>query len=55
VSEASFPNRSQATDAKVAEQLDQRRLVEECAQLDPGSERAIAEEGLAADAAEWPR
>ena len=57
VRDARYPNRSQAIEAAVAEQLDRlerRRLVEECAKLDPVAERAMAEEGLGADAAGWP-
>lgn len=30
------------------------RLAEECAKLDPGEERALAEEGLCADTEAWP-
>ena len=57
VRDARFPNRSQAIETAVAEQLDRlerRRLVEECAKLDPAAERAMAEEGLGADTAAWP-
>lgn len=57
VRDALYPNRSQAIEAAVAEQLDRierRRLVEECAKLDPATERAMAEEGLGADGAGWP-
>ncbi len=57
VRDARYPNRSQAIEAAVAEQLDRlehRRLSEECAELDPAAERAMAEEGLAADAGAWP-
>ena len=57
VRDARYPNRSQAIEAAVAAQLDRlehRRLIEECAKLDPVEERALAEEGLAADVAEWP-
>ena len=57
VRDARYPNRSQAIEAAVAEQLDRlerRRLVEECAKLDPAAERAMAEEGLGVDAAGWP-
>lgn len=57
VRDARYANRSQAIEAAVAEQLDRlerRRLIEECAKLDPAAERAMAEEGFAADAAEWP-
>ena len=57
VRDARYPNRSQAIEAAVAEQLDRlehRRLAEECAKLDPTAERAMAEEGLGADARTWP-
>jgi len=57
VREGRYPNRSQAIEAAVAGQLDRlehRRLAEECAKLDPAAERALAEEGLGADTAEWP-
>lgn len=57
VRDARFPNRSQAIEAAIAAQLDRlerSRLIEECAKLDPMEERALAEEGLAADGAEWP-
>ena len=57
VRDAKYPNRSQAIEAAVAEQLDRlerRRLVEECAKLDPDAERAMAEEGLGEDSAGWP-
>lgn len=46
-----FPNRSQAIESAVAEQLprlERRRLEAECAKLDPAEERALAEEGLGA-------
>jgi metal-responsive CopG/Arc/MetJ family transcriptional regulator len=57
VREARYPNRSQAIEAAVAEQMarvERRRLAEECAKLDPAEERALAEEGLSEDAAGWP-
>jgi metal-responsive CopG/Arc/MetJ family transcriptional regulator len=57
VRDARYPNRSQAIESAVAEQLDRlerRRLVEECAKLDPAAERAMAEEGLGSAAAAWP-
>ena len=49
VRDALFPNRSQAIEAAITEQLarlDRRRLAEECAKLDPSAERAMAEKGL---------
>ena len=45
VRDARYPNRSQAIEAAVAEQLERlegRRLAEECAKLDPAAERALA-------------
>jgi metal-responsive CopG/Arc/MetJ family transcriptional regulator len=57
VRDARYPNRSQAIEAAIATQLDRlerRRLVDECAKLDSAEERAMAEEGRAADVAEWP-
>ena len=53
-----FPNRSQAIEEAVAEKLDRlekSRLAEECAKLDPAFEKALAEEGLSEDLAEWPK
>ncbi|HEX9939658.1 MAG TPA: ribbon-helix-helix domain-containing protein [Longimicrobium sp.] len=52
-----FSNRSQAIEAAVAEQLARfrrTRLADACARLDPAEERALAEEGIGADAAAWP-
>ena len=52
-----FPNRSQAIQAAVQEKiarLDKTRLAQECAKLDPDFEQALADEGLAAEASEWP-
>jgi Arc/MetJ-type ribon-helix-helix transcriptional regulator len=52
-----FPNRSQAIEEAVAEKLarlEKSRLAQECAKLDPAFERALAEEGLSEDLAEWP-
>lgn len=57
VARAVFPNRSQAIQQAVAEKLvrlDRGRLARECAKLDPAFEKALAEEGLSADGAEWP-
>jgi hypothetical protein len=34
--------------------LEQDRLAQECAKLDPAFEKALAEEGLSEDAAVWP-
>ena len=52
-----FPNRSQAIEEAVAEKLarlEKSRLAQECAKLDPTFEKALAEEGLSEDFAEWP-
>ena len=57
VAQQRFPNRSQAIEAAVAEKLDRlshTRLARECAKLDPREEKALAEQGLAADLATWP-
>jgi metal-responsive CopG/Arc/MetJ family transcriptional regulator len=52
-----FPNRSQAIQEAVSEKLarlERSRLAQECAKLDPAFEKALAEEGLSQDLAEWP-
>ena len=52
-----FPNRSQAIEEAVTEKLarlEQSRLAQECAKLDPAFEKALAEEGLSQDLSEWP-
>ena len=52
-----FSNRSQAVQSAVQEKiarLGKTRLAQECAKLDPKEEQALAEEGLAAEAAQWP-
>ena len=52
-----FPNRSQAIEEAVGEKLarmEKSRLAQECAKLDPAFEKALAEEGLSEDLAEWP-
>ena len=52
-----FPNRSQAIQEAVDEKLarlERSRLAQECAKLDPAYEKALAEEGLSEDLAEWP-
>jgi hypothetical protein len=36
------------------ERLERSRLAQECAKLDPKYEKALAEEGLSEDVAEWP-
>ena len=57
VSKHRFANRSQAVELAVAEKLARlakTRLARECAKLDPGEERALAEEGLAGSRDTWP-
>jgi len=57
VVERRFPNRSQAIQEAVDEKLSRmsgNRLARECARLDPEFEKALAEEGLGAELAEWP-
>ncbi len=52
-----FPNRSQAIQEAVEEKitrLDRSRLARECAKVDPAFEKALAEEGLSTELAEWP-
>ena len=57
VEDAVFPHRSQAVESALEEKLARMarsRLARECARLNPAEERALAEEGLAGDALEWP-
>ena len=57
VERAVFSNRSQAIQEAVEEKLarmERSRLARECAKLDPAFEKALAEEGMSEDAAEWP-
>ena len=57
VARAVFSNRSQAIQEAVEEKLarlERSRLAQECAKLDPSFEKALAEEGMSEDAAEWP-
>ena len=52
-----FENRSRAIQEAVSEKLerlDRNRLARECAKLDRRSEQALAEEGLSAEAGQWP-
>ena len=51
-----FSNRSQAIQSAVEEKvarLDRNRLARECTKLDKAHEQALADEGLAAEVAEW--
>jgi metal-responsive CopG/Arc/MetJ family transcriptional regulator len=57
VKERIFPNRSSAIEVAVKEKLNRMnstRLAEECSKLDPEFEKALAEEGLSEELAEWP-
>ncbi|MGH8006256.1 MAG: CopG family transcriptional regulator, partial [Candidatus Binatia bacterium] len=57
VARAVFPSRSRAIQQAVEEKLvrlDRSRLARECAKLEPAFEKALAEEGLSKDAAQWP-
>jgi metal-responsive CopG/Arc/MetJ family transcriptional regulator len=52
-----FTNRSQAIQQAVDEKIERlgrSRLAQECAKLDPESEKELAEEGLGEDLPEWP-
>ena len=52
-----FPNRSRAIAEAVAEKLARmrvERLARECAMLNPGDEKALAEEGMGNEGDEWP-
>lgn len=52
-----FPNRSRAIQIALQEKIERiegNRLAAECAKLDPGFERALADEGLGQDADAWP-
>jgi len=57
VKQGAFANRSQAIEEAMHEKLarlDKSRLARETAKLDPGAEKALAEEGLAAEQRLWP-
>ena len=57
VSSKVFPNRSKAIQEAIKEKLtrvNRSRLARECAKLDPGVEKANAEEGLSRGIDEWP-
>ena len=52
-----FASRSQAVRSAVREKIqrtERARLARECAKLEPRVERALAEEGLPEELAEWP-
>jgi metal-responsive CopG/Arc/MetJ family transcriptional regulator len=57
VKENRFSNRSQAVQEAIRdklERLDQRRLAQECAKVDPVFEQALAEEGMEQELKQWP-
>lgn len=57
VSQARFPNRSQAIEVALEEKLERLsrvRLARECAKLDPREERGLAEEGMREELMSWP-
>jgi metal-responsive CopG/Arc/MetJ family transcriptional regulator len=57
VDERVFQSRSQAIQEAVSEKLQRMkrtRLAEESAKLEPASERAMSDEGLAEDLKQWP-
>ncbi len=52
-----FANRSQAIQEALyekIERIEQRRLAEECAKLDPVEELQLAEEGMTEEIERWP-
>lgn len=52
-----FPNRSQAIQLAIDEKLarmDKNRLARECSKANPTHEKAMAEEGMPWELAEWP-
>jgi len=52
-----FPNRSQAIQLAIDEKLarmDKSRLAHECAKANPAHEKAITEESMSWELAEWP-
>jgi Arc/MetJ-type ribon-helix-helix transcriptional regulator len=57
VKDGRFPSRSRAVQEALRdklERLDRTRLARECAKLDAKHEQELAEEGLAAELAQWP-
>jgi len=52
-----YPNRSRAIADAILEKLqrlEQSRLAQECAKLNPNEEKALAEEGISEEFAKWP-
>ena len=57
VRNAVFPSRGQAIQIAIEEKLERMersRLARECAKLDRGFEKALAEEGMSEDLSAWP-
>ena len=57
IQEQVYSNRSWAIEQAVEEKLERlerSRLARECAKLDPAFEKALAEEGLSEELADWP-
>ena len=57
VAQHAFPSRSRAIQVAIQEKMERlgrTRLARECAKLDPEFEKAMAEEGIMEDVAEWP-
>ncbi|HVC98708.1 MAG TPA: ribbon-helix-helix protein, CopG family [Pirellulales bacterium] len=57
VADRQLPSRSRILQEALRDKLDRldrSRLSRECAKLDPISEQALAEEGLADDVTQWP-
>lgn len=57
ISKDVFQNRSQAIQEAVREKLariKRTRLIQECAKLEPESEKTLAEEGIAGELQQWP-
>jgi len=52
-----YANRSRIIEEAVEEKLERinrNRLARECAKLDPGLEKSMAEEGMEKELSEWP-
>ncbi|MCK5521614.1 MAG: hypothetical protein KAI83_00645 [Thiomargarita sp.] len=52
-----YPNRSRAIADAIKEKLqrlEQSRLAQECAKLNPNEEKALAEEGISEELPKWP-
>lgn len=57
IAQRTFPNRSQAIEDAIVEKLERMartRLAAELDKLDPGEEKALAEEGLRSELVAWP-